>query len=90
VKLTSTVNGSATSTVGTIETRAMNQHWSTNSPNWKGRRTEKRSTSIVMAKKLPNARRGVSISAGIAMAATPLPVLGRRCGGCSARNAAAL
>lgn len=37
MNVTSTVNGMATSTVGKVDTRAMNHTWSTNSRYWTGR-----------------------------------------------------
>ena len=64
VKLTSTVNGIATSTVGASDTRATNQDCSRNSRHWNGRWNRKRTASADIANSPPMASIGLE---------TPLP-----------------
>src|SRR6201991_2832868 len=58
VKLTSTVNGMATSSVGANETREMNQHCSRNSRHWNGLRKVNMTASLDIANNPPTACMG--------------------------------
>jgi hypothetical protein len=56
VKLISTVNGTATNSVGASETRAINQDCSKNSRQWNGRRNANFTASADIANNPPTAR----------------------------------
>ena len=60
VKATSTVNGIATSRVGTNETRAIIHVWSRNSRNWNGRRNVLTNVSKDISTNPPTARAGAA------------------------------
>ncbi len=60
VNATSTVNGIATSSVGTSETRAIIQVWSRNSRNWNGRRKILTKVSSDISTNPPTARAGAA------------------------------